>query len=219
MFESEGTESAPTPVAASTRTLEDVLLSMENTNQALSRTAAAMEHQSASRVQPEPFKLPELDPYEGQDPTTFDGDKLRKYVDHAAERRAKKLVEADTEPMKREIASIRQAEQQRQAADIGKQIEDARKKYPDFNKAAPIIGRLAQEHPTLNVNQLYRLAKDEIPVDDKPKSAVAASSERPTHSAARPPAKVTREVPLPRGRQGISLLIRESLSKKQFPLR
>jgi hypothetical protein len=209
------TEATPSSPKA---TLEDVLASMESTNQTLSRTAAAFEAQSQVRqAAPAPVALPDIDPYEGQDPTTFDGVKLQKYVEHKAEVRAKKLLEKELAPIRQGLELQNQQEQYRRQQEIGREIEEVRKANPDFKEAAPIIARLAKEHPTLNVKQLYKLAKEELPSKPEAKKPVSMGSEKPTHSAARPPAKIERAQPLPRGRNGFSQLIRESFSRRSVP--
>lgn len=93
------------------------------------------------------------------------------------------------------------------------QVEEARKKYPDFNDFIPEIKELNRQNAGLNVEELYLIAKRRKVGDSK----VNPTSEKPTSTSVKAPAKVKRDKPLPPGNAGFDQLLMETLEEIEIP--
>lgn len=122
-------------------------------------------------------------------------------------------VTTKMEPVSQRVQMVQAKydEEIRQAA--ATQVQQARKKYTDFDVLALDITKLAQESPTLSVDELYTVAK--IRRGGMPLSQTEVGSERPSSSSSVRTA--TRKEPLPRGNRGFSLALGEALSKIKLP--
>jgi hypothetical protein len=100
-----------------------------------------------------------------------------------------------------------------QTTDVSKQIQSARDRWEDFDDQREKMLELSGANPGLGVEDLYVLAKarkGELPMVRRVAGDGTPSSEKPTHTGARP---TKRKVPLPPGRQGFDQLLSEALGK------
>lgn len=205
-------------------------MSSENLEAVLDKmqAAATQLEQAASKLQaappPAPPPPPEPDPYEGKDPTQLTGPELEAYIEYKAKKRAAEVLEQKLQPVQQKLSTIEELERKRMEQQLAAEIQDMAAKHKDFNELLPRITKLATEHPTLRLQQLYTLAKTEVAkpqeVDNNqvPKESAKLATERPTHSAAKPTATVTIEKDLPRGGRGISVLVRKAFEQGAIKL-
>ncbi len=94
-----------------------------------------------------------------------------------------------------------------------KQIEIARGKHADFDTYIPEMRELNKVNGGLSVEELYLIAKSRKAGPDASK----VSSEKPTSTSVKAPAKVTRKNPLPPGKAGFDIAMAEALSELEIP--
>lgn len=108
-------------------------------------------------------------------------------------------------PLKEQLQQINQYKNQQEQQSVNQQIEDMKKKHPDFNSLIPRMQQLTSEHPKLNVTQLYSLAASEagslVPAQSR------TGSERPSNIGGRPTVK---RDPAPTGVQGMRDALRRA---------
>lgn len=96
-----------------------------------------------------------------------------------------------------------------QTADVRKQIESMKEKFPDFEDLRERMAEINHTTPGLSVEELYLLAKvRETGLDGL---ATGLRSERPSSSTARPPRTQQRKTALPTGKRGFDVLLQEAL--------
>lgn len=136
------------------------------------------------------------------------------------DKRAKKMYRQMSAPLHQKQEQLENLFNQQQYNEAVRTVEATRRKYPDFDKFAPEITKLNQQFKGLATPEdLYLLVRAR---NGKPAPAVEAqttASERPTHSAARPPERATpRESNPPAiGRAGFDAAMDRVLSKVPVP--
>lgn len=198
----KSTEAAAAEVAAETAApnpINDLIAQMTASNH---QVANAVTQLASKQNAPAPSPV-EVDPFAGVDPDTLTGARLAEYAKHVAKKELRAEMAVTQERTLAELTQLRGAVHGQFLAAASQQIEAIRAPDPaNFDKLKPAMQKLAIENPRLTVGQLYKLARAEAVEAAKPPAAVSQpranpASERPTHSAARPPARATRQTPLP----------------------
>lgn len=99
-----------------------------------------------------------------------------------------------------------------EAKTVSQQIDGAKKKFSDFNDYIPEMRELNKLNPSLNVEELYMIAKRRKVGPE----AQNTESEKPTSSSTKI-AEKQRKIPLPKGRAGFDQLLKESLDGLDLP--
>ena len=118
-------------------------------------------------------------------PVNFDEMSNKQIVEHVTTNVAEaveKAVQGVTKPFEEKIAVIEKHVQATVQQNVSNQIEDAKKRHPDFDKHRQDMFDLHKENPALKVEQLYVLAKMKSGVPLNEDKSLA--SEKPTHEAA-----------------------------------
>ncbi len=111
------------------------------------------------------------------------------------------------EPITKVLKSLESYVGNTEAKTVAQRITEAKAKYSDFDTFVPDMQKLNKTSPDLSIEELYLISKRRKagPADTK------AESERPSTSPAKMPEKKKRDVPLPKGNAGFSILMSEAL--------
>lgn len=132
-----------------------------------------------------------------------------------------KVLNKHLKPVNEKFQTVESFTKQEQAKALQQQVAEARKKYTDFDDYQQQMVQLNAENPSLNVSELYILAKarEGKPValrEEQQKKEQDSVTERPVTSGGRPSKKPERKEPLPSGARGFRQLLSENLESKDF---
>jgi hypothetical protein len=102
------------------------------------------------------------------------------HVNKAVKASLRESIDQLVKPLQEEVASLKRAAGSIQQSQVQREIEQARRANPDFDVLKPAMAALANEHPTLNLQQLLALARVSA---NKGKRAASFSTERPSRGA------------------------------------
>lgn len=148
------------------------------------------------------------------------GDQRAAKMLELVDKRARQLMRQEMQPLQQKNQQMEQYFTQQQMAEAVRTVEAAKKKYPDFEKFAPQISALHNEFQgRVGPEDLYLLARARNGKPAPAEEARTTASERPTHSAARPPVRATpKEANQPAlGRAGFAAALDRVLSNLPVP--
>lgn len=122
------------------------------------------------------------------------------------------VLESNLGKLNKKVESFEGYVQDGERKAIQDEIATAKETYKDFNAYGKEIFELHQKHNSLNVDDLYWMAKRMY----GDRSLPTVESERPTHTGGRPPIKRQRKTPLALGRAGMGQLLSEAFSNIDF---
>lgn len=94
-------------------------------------------------------------------------------------------MKSATQPLIDKIARLEQAQQSNEGEKITNQIKGVQKQYPDFDSYRTDMVALANQHPSLDAESLYILAKKKNGKLNL-SAAMPTATERPTSSSSKP---------------------------------
>lgn len=148
------------------------------------------------------------------------GDQRAAKMLELVDKRARVLMRQEMQPLQQKNQQMEQFFTQQQMNEAVRTVEAAKKKYPDFEKFAPQISALHNEFQgRVGPEDLYLLARARNGKPAPAEEARTTASERPTHSAARPPVRATpKEANQPAlGRAGFAAALDRVLSSLPVP--
>ena len=116
------------------------------------------------------------------------------------------------EPLNQVIKQLSSYVDNNEAKTVNQQIEQAKKKYSDFDTYLPEMRELNKVNPELAVEELYLISK----MRKVGPAALSVSTEKPTSTSAKVVEK-KRSTPLPKGKAGFDQLLSEALDKIELP--
>ena len=116
------------------------------------------------------------------------------------------------EPLSSSIKALESYVGSAEAKTVGGQIDEAKKKYADFDDYLPVMKSLNKSNPELSVEELYLISRKR----KGGKGVLEVSSEKPTSTSAKVKAEKIRDAPLPRGRAGFDQLLQEALDNLEI---
>lgn len=151
---------------------------------------------------------------------TLPPEQIAQKVIEQSEKMARKMVRQEMQPLQQKNQQMEQYFTQQQMNEAVRTVEAAKKKYPDFEKFATQISALHNQFEgRVGPEDLYLLARARNGKPAPAEEARTTASERPTHSAARPPVRANpKELNKPAlGRAGFNAALDAVLSSLPVP--
>jgi len=151
--------------------------------------------------------------WEGKTPDEMNGDEFLASIQSKISTEVMEQIRPQMQEVKDSLDSIKSFVSTQKEQEASKTINDAKKKYSDFDEYIGKMGDLYRTNPNLNIDQLYVLAKTEASDDgvlNDQERPERISSERPTSRPSRP----RKEKPIGNKRSDFSGLVRNATDKQ-----